>query len=140
MPSGYFLEVGQDVVELPQHEWGGLPDSGGKRRKAINEETEEGKRLIYRESTRRMFTLKFRVLEADAEILRTLHDAVNGNATAFYFAVASSDPDAAYLVRKAPGHAPKELDDPAIVDGETVSVWDYELTLLEEVAAAEILA
>lgn len=139
MPAGYYLDPDTiDIVEFPVERFGGM--SRGVQRKAIDEETEEGKRLIYRESKRRVFRLNFRVLEDDLQIFKTLHEAVNGDVSSFYFVPDSSDIDTAYLVKKEAAFEPKELSEPTVIDGETFSVFDYDLNLIEERQSATILA
>lgn len=133
----YYIDGVTGLIDLPAPRYSELI---GTERKAIMEETEEGTRFVYRESKRHTRRITFRCLEADIEIFRALHEAVMGDALPFYYLPSGDDTSVEYLVRKEKSFAPKELDEPAIVDGETVSVWDYELTLLEEVAAAEILA
>lgn len=132
----YLVDDSSNVITLPAALYGGII---GTERKAIDEETEEGERLIYRQSSRAKFVYNYLLLADDLQILRDLHEAVNGDATAFRLVPSLDQPSVDYLVRKQSEFEPREIPDAAVVDGETVSVFEISLELLEEVATVEIL-
>lgn len=141
---GYYLASPTFLIDFPVGErFGSLVD--GRLEGDLIHETERGKRWVYKQFTRRTWRLNFRVSETDLQFFRTLHDAVGGSETAFYFVedvttftTAGDSIGLDVLVRKEQHFDPHELTDPGVVLGVEMPFYDYTLELTEEPTDAEI--
>lgn len=104
-------------------------------------ETEEGVLWVYPQARRRTWNLTFRLsTAAHLAFFETLHNAVDGQANAFYFIPdIDESPMQEYLVRKDKDFMPTMID-AGVLSGSLVGVFDYVINLREESAAAQILA
>jgi len=103
-------------------------------------ETEAGKRWVYKQFTRDKIVVNMRLTAEQLEFFRELHQTVGGQETEFYFVPDMDDIDTVVLVRKEPNFEPKELDDPGVVDGEEIALYDYSLTMTQEPDGPEVAA
>jgi hypothetical protein len=135
---GYFLSESEAVVPFPVGElYGSNPIRYQEGDLVI--ETERGKRWVYKQFSRQVYELKFKVSAVDIEFFRELHLAVGGQETPFYF-VADSDDSAgvAIYVRKEQNFEPVELDEPGVVGGIEMAFYTYTLLLTQEPTEGEI--
>lgn len=89
-------------------------------------ETNRGVRSVYRLFTREVWRLTFRISEDQKAAFQTLHDAVDGELTPFYFRVGTT----ILYCRKEAGFKPRMIATPA-----EDPAYDYELILTEEITA-----
>ncbi len=130
--NGYYLTDPGSLVTFPRADRPGSV-TRTKEDTDIIHETEEGILWVYPQIRRGIWELNFRVDEEDLDVFETLHDAVNGIETQFYYVPDVDNVSTAYLVRKEQGFAPKEVDQQS-ADG--VVYYDYTLKLRGESAAA----
>jgi|SRR5688572_4967679 len=136
------------VTEFPIGE---RPQSSpqGRRAGAISREhtdlemeTDEGVFWNYPQPRRRTWELIFRcTTEAHLDFFETLHLAVDGHSTAFYFIPdVDESPRQEYLVRKEKDFLPLGVEVTLDTQGRIIGVFDYVLRMKEESEAAQILA
>lgn len=103
-------------------------------------ETEFGKKWVYKQFSRRVFRIPMRLTEAQLDFFKTLHEAVGGIETPFYYMVDSlASTSTGILVRKEPQFQPQELDQPAVgTNGTETTMYDYTLILTEEPTGPEV--
>lgn len=89
-------------------------------------ETNRGRRQVYRLFKRQVWRLHFRFSESQRATFKTMHDAVDGELTPFFFRVGTN----ILYCRKEAGFRPRMLTQPT-----RDPVWDYELILTEEITA-----
>jgi len=137
---GYYLADPGTLVTFPVAErYGSTPIARSEA--DIVYETNKGKRWVYKQFTRRVWKLVFRMTAQELGFFLDLHEAVEGQAQTFYFVedVDTFDSvDDAFLVRKEPDFMPVELPDPAIVNGVQTAIYDYTLELTTEPTDAEV--
>lgn len=92
-------------------------------------ETDDGSFWAYRNFSRNVWRLTFRVNETQLMVFRTMHDAVDGALTPFYFRLGTE----VLYVRKESGFKPQMLTQPTSPE----PVYDYTLTLTEELISEE---
>lgn len=136
MPFGYYLSDPDDLVTLPP----ALPDSDlyGYQEHDLAHETEHGVKWVYKQSRHRIRRLVFQLTVAQLAILETLHLAVEGQRTAFYFVPDVVSPLTVILVKKEQDFRPKAQRQLVIVNGVRTQLYDYVLELTEEVTAASV--
>jgi hypothetical protein len=128
---GYYLTDPDALVVLPVAErYGSLI---GIEENDIAFETERGVRYVYKQFKRKVRRMTFRMTEAQLAAFETLHNAVEGQLTPFYFVPDTDNAAVVLYVRKEPSFLPKELDEPAVVDGVVTTMYDYTLELTAEV-------
>lgn len=138
LPGYYSVDDGPGgLVTLPVAERYGAQISFD--RSQIILETEKGKRWVYPQFKRISMKLTFRVTTAELAAFEALDALANGAENAFYFVHDTDDMAAAFLCRKEKDYAPKELDEPAWVDGVETAVYDYTLEITEEPEAATLI-
>lgn len=137
---GYFVEDISGLQEFPVAErYGSLPI--GIVEGDLTMTTERGKEYVYKQFTKRVWKLTFRVSLFDLAFFRTLHETVGGKLVPFYFMEDTADSSgSAVLVRKEPDFEPRELDQPASIDEQDIEMYDYTLILTEEPEGAEVQA
>lgn len=134
---GYYISNPMALVVLPVAERYGA--AIGEQREDLLMETERGKRYVYNQFKRTIRTMTFRVTESQLVAFRTLHEAVNGQATPFYWVVDTDDSASGVLyVRKEKDFRPTELDQPTAANGIQVPMYDYVLSLTGEPTDAQI--
>lgn len=84
---------------------------------------------LYRLSNRDVWTMVFRMTETQLAAFQTMHNAVDGRKTPFYFKLGS----AVLFCRKEAGFAPVMQTTPRVIP-----IWEYTLTLTAEITAASI--
>lgn len=138
MAMGYYVTVSSPVVviALPN----ARPDSDlyGDQEHDLAHETEHGLKWVYKQSSRRVRRLSFLLTVAQLAILQTLHDAVDGQRTAFYFVPDTDSPHTVILVRKEQDFRPRAHRELALVNGAPTQLYDYVLELTEEPTAAAV--
>jgi len=135
---GYYISDPGSVLTFPVGELFGSNPIGFDEGDLVIE-TERGKRYVYKQFSRRLWTLKFRVSEVDLQFFRTLHLAVGGQETPFYFVEDASDSAGeAFYVRKEQHFKPTEIDQPGVVGGVEMPFYEYTLELTQEPTEGEI--
>ncbi len=133
--TAYSLD-GSDWVELPVGpRWGGQYDS---EQQDLELTTERGVRWIRRQFDRQKWVMTFRVTAEQLEDFRTLHQAVDGQSTPFYFSldyIVASPIGGAIYGRKEAGFAPGQLSDET-----EPPTYDYVMTIIEEIDPLTVLA
>lgn len=98
--------------------------------------TERGVRWIRRQFSRDKWVLTFRVTAPQLQAFQDLHDAVDGQATPFYFALDyTASPRNEIYVRKEAGFKPGQLQEAA-----DPALYDYVMTLIGEIDPVTVLA
>lgn len=147
-PGYYLIDTSPiEVVTFPKAERPGSTPMGrgsapiAREHTDLVHETEEGVLWVYPQVRRRRWRLTFRVSEPELEIFETLHLAVDGQVTPFYFIPdVDASPMTAYLVRKSRDFDPAQLDTVHWDGTDNVPYYDYVLEMREESEAAQILA
>lgn len=124
------------IIVLPDPVWGrGL----GKDRTGIKFVTELGRRYVFRQFRRRKYRFPFLLLPDELEILRTLDEAVDGDADPFlYVPDVDASPIEFIFVRKVEGNFDEGRESPVLQNGVTRLV-ECELAFDEEPTGREIL-
>lgn len=131
MPAEYSLD-NSIWVELPVAPRFGS-DFMGQENRDIEHETDGGQSWYYRAFQRRKpWTLTFRVTHAQLADFRTLHDAVDGALTPFYFRLNIEDFDVTLYCRKESNFEPQMLSTPT-----RPRMFDYTLRLTEALIPEE---
>lgn len=104
------------------------------------QETEKGRRWVFKQFRRRVRKMIFRCTETELAAFRTLHDAVDGQDQPFIFVpdVSNLNPATFIFCRKDKDFLPKEFDSPGMEGGVLVTVFDYALEISEEPTGLEI--
>lgn len=106
----------------------------------IVNETIRGVRYVNKMFSRRIPSLTFRVPSEELIEFRDFHNVVGGLLRSFYFVVdVGASPWTVLFCKKEQDFRPKNLG-PYQWNGTMQNIWDYVLTLTEEVAEAQILA
>lgn len=136
--AGYYLAGPGPIVAFPRAvRFGGAPRDREENDLALD--TEYGVLWVYKQSRRRAYRLPFRVTAVELAIFETLHNAVEGQRTPFYYMPDITAPiGSAIFVRKEAHFQPREVEQPAVIDGVEVEVYDYDLILREEIAASSV--
>lgn len=130
MNAGYYISDPGSAIEFPIRElYGSEPYS--IEESDIELTTDRGVIHIYKKFRRYNFVLRFRGTWAEISFFRTLHLAVGGRETPFWFIPDMANPSVAYYVRKETSFFPKELTDPVSdgTDGGAEALYDYDFIL-----------
>jgi len=125
----YFLAEGDDVILMPNETYNSLiPSALMERDVFLTSHT--GKITAYKRSSRRRWSLEYLCGPDDKAFFETMHKAVDGIKTPFYFMEDSGDADTAVLVRKQEDFMPRKIA-PGLIGSTFGPRWIYTLDLTE---------
>lgn len=134
MKRAYYITDISGIEEFPVYEeW--VSDAFPSRRETdIALEAERGKKFVYKQGSRRVWKPYFKAItEAELAFFETLHVAVGGQETPFYFVFdVDASPGDSVLVRKE-AHFEPVCVFAGLVDGAFTRLYDYTLILTEEI-------
>lgn len=129
---GYYITDPNSIVEFPVAP---RPDAVFDDREGIDIhlQAERGKLFNYKQGEFGKYAIPFRVNDTDLAVFRTLHDAVDGRTTPFFYVPdVDASPLNAVEVRKERDFKKR----PVMFrweNGTRVRYWDYTLELTEEI-------
>jgi hypothetical protein len=135
-PAYYILDP-DEALEFPvAPRYGSSPHSIEEGDLTLT--TERGKVWVYKKYRKKIPRVNVRVSETQLQFFKTLHLAVGGQETPFYYAPDSDDMATVFYVRKEPNFEPVELEEEGVFGGVVEPVYDYTLILREEPTGPDV--